>query len=197
MKKLLLIPLFFFLLFVDNVFAHTGLESSTPQNGDIVTENLEQITLTFKTKIEQGSTFELNNFLGETITVENMTIAENQLTGHLSKPLENGEYNVNWNIIGADGHQIDGKIPFTVNLPVTEESPAAQAPEQTQDDIDLQKEDNIEPETLAQEKEAENNQVVKAEDTKENKTTTYLIPTIIGILLLIVIISLFMMKRKK
>lgn len=50
------------------------------------------MTLTFETKIEQGSTFKLQNSNGETIPVENISLSENEIEGNFSNPLENGEY---------------------------------------------------------------------------------------------------------
>ena len=38
------------------------------------------------------------------------------------QPLENGDYKVEWKIIGADGHPIEGDFSFSVNVPVTEDS---------------------------------------------------------------------------
>ena len=35
-------------------------------------------------------------------------------------PLENGKYKVEWKIIGADGHPINGEFSFSVNMPDTE-----------------------------------------------------------------------------
>ncbi len=188
MKRLTLFSLVFFLLFSLKTFAHTGLETSSPQDGDIITEALEQITLTFETKIEQGSTFELNNSIGETIAVDKITLSENQLNGQLAKPLENGEYTIQWNIIGADGHPIDGILNFSVNLPMTEETPAEQEPESLEEEIEYR--------TQVEENETEENRIILAEETEENETS-YLVPTIIGILILIAIISLLMMRRKK
>ena len=66
-KKLFLFTFILFLAFANSALAHTGLESYTPQNGDIVNEELKQITLTFEGKVEQGSTFELQNSTGKSL----------------------------------------------------------------------------------------------------------------------------------
>ncbi len=186
MKRLALFSLIFFLLFSLITFAHTGLETSAPQDGDIITEELEQMTLTFETKIEQGSTLELTNSLGEAIAVDNITITDNQLKGQIAKPLENGEYKIHWNIIGADGHRIDGVLNFSVDLPLTEEAPAELEPESSEEEMEYR----------TQVEKTEENRIILAEEKEENETS-YLMPTIIGALVLIAIISLFMMRRKK
>ena len=110
MKKLIPFLFLFFLSFVHNAFAHTGLESSLPQNGETITEELKQVTLTFESKIEQGSTLEVQNSSGEAIPIDNISLSDNQMTGNLLDSLQNGDYQVNWNIIGADGHPIEGNF---------------------------------------------------------------------------------------
>ena len=86
LKKLFLITFIFFLVVANNALAHTGLESSSPQDGEIINEKLQQVSLTFETKIEQSSTFQLQNSNGKTIPVENVSISENQLIGKCFKP---------------------------------------------------------------------------------------------------------------
>lgn len=187
MKRLTIFTLVFFLLFSLNTLAHTGLESSSPQNGENITKELEQITLTFETKIEQGSTLEVKNALGENISVNNIILSDNQLIGDLSKPLENGDYTIHWNIIGADGHPIDGVISFSVNIPQTEE----QEEESPQEELEFQTQDE------EKDTDTETNQIIKAEEPEENSSSPYFIPAVIGGLILIAIISIFLLRRKK
>jgi copper resistance protein C len=179
MKKLFLFTFIFFLAFVNSALAHTGLESSSPQNGDVINEELLQITLTFEGKVEQGSTFELQNSTGESIPVENFSLTGNQIVGNFSNPLENGEYLVIWNIIGADGHPIEGEFSFSVDVPV------AEAPGKEQ--VKTQEETQPQPKVEAKDKQIQ-----------QNKMPSYIIPTIIGILIVIVVGSfLLILKRKK
>jgi copper resistance protein C len=187
-KRLFLFTFIFFLTFVNSALAHTGLESSSPQNGDIIKEELKQITLTFETKVEQGSTFQLQNSIGETIPVETISLSENQLVGNFSSPLENGEYRVNWNIIGADGHPIEGEFSFAVDLPVIEELAKER----------IETEEDTQPQPEAEEKEVDTVDEAKSEEVQQNKMPSYVIPVIIGVLIVIVVGSfLLMMKRKK
>ena len=142
MKKLFLFTFIIFLAFANSALAHTGLESSTPQNGDVINEELQQITLTFEGKVEQGSKFELQNSTGESIPIENIALSENQIAGNFSNPLENGEYLVIWNIIGADGHPIEGEFSFSVDVPVIE----APAKEQVKTQEETQPQPKVEKE---------------------------------------------------
>lgn len=188
MKKLSLFTFIFFLALVNSAFAHTGLESSSPKNGDIINEELKQITLTFETKIEQGSRFELLNSNDETIPVENISLSEKQMIGNFLNPLENGEYQVNWKIIGADGHPIEGNFSFSVNVPITE----APAEEQVQPLEETQPQLNVE------EKKEDTLNEAKNEESQQNKMPSYVIPTIIGVLIVIIVVGfLLIMKRKK
>ena len=183
-KKLFLFTFIFFLAFVNSALAHTGLESSSPQNGDVINEEFQQITLTFEGKVEQGSKFELQNSTGESIPIENIALSENEIIGNFSNPLENGEYLVNWKIIGADGHPIEGEFSFSVDVPVTE------AP------VKEQVETQVQPKV--KEKEVDTVNEAKDKQIQQSTMPSYVIPTIIGILMVIVVGSfLLILKRKK
>ncbi len=183
-KKLSLFTFILFFTFVSATLAHTGLESSNPQNGEVINEELKQITLTFEGTIEQGSTFTLLNANGETITVDNMTIMENILTGDLSTPLENGDYTVDWSIIGEDGHLIEESFTFSVDAPVAETT-----------------EENTETEvhTQTNTEDYEENTANQTETVAESdEETSFIFIIIIGVLILIMMVSfVFLLKRKK
>lgn len=190
MKRTLVFTLLFYLTFIQFANAHTGLKSSSPQNGEVIQQELNQITLTFETKVEQSSTFELQNSTGEPVIVENIAISENEMVGSLKNPLKNGEYIVHWNIVGADGHPIEGEFTFSVDMPVTEE------PTPSEDQIDSQEE--AQPQSNVEEKKTDTVNETETEEVQQNKLPAYVIPVIIGILVIIVVGSfLFMMKRKR
>ncbi len=48
MKKLVLITFAFMFVFTNNALAHTGLETSSPENGGVVTEEVREIALTYR-----------------------------------------------------------------------------------------------------------------------------------------------------
>ena len=187
-KKLFLFTFILFLAFINSALVHTGLESSTPQNGDVVNEELQQITLTFEGKVEQASKFELQNSTGKSIPVENTSISENQIVGNFANPLKNGEYLVNWKIIGADGHPIEGEFSFSVDVPVTE-APAEE---------EVETQEKAQPQPKVEEKEVDTVNELKDEQIQQSKMPPYVIPTIIGILMVIIVGSfLLILKRKK
>ena len=199
MKKIFLFSFILLFSFVGNAFAHTGLESSTPQDGQIITEELQEITLTFEGKIENSSTFTLQNSTGEEISAE-ISLAENQMFGKLSNPLENGKYQVHWSIIGADGHPIEGNVSFSVELPVT--GAPAEEPTETSTDDQVETQEEAQEGTIEQsnvdESEVDTTNEANKEEIEQNESSSNVMPIIIGILIVIVIGSfLFMMKRKK
>ncbi|MBM6617971.1 copper resistance CopC family protein [Bacillus suaedaesalsae] len=124
-KSFLLTALMLVTVFSIQVQAHTKLESSKPNNGEIVVGSLDTFLLTFATKIEQTSSFEVFKIDGSSVEITNIQIEENKMTGTVEEPLPSGEYKVTWNIIGADGHPINGEYVFAVvaeeGTPQTEE----------------------------------------------------------------------------
>lgn len=119
MKKIISLLTICFFLFGGNAFAHTGLESSNPSDGSTVTDPIEEITLTFLTKIEQTSSFKIQGPNNKEVPVKDIVVVDDIMTGTVDG-MENGEYTLTWNIIGADGHPIQGDLSFTVNLPINE-----------------------------------------------------------------------------
>lgn len=190
LKKFLIVSFIFLFTFVNNAFAHTHIESSSPQSGEVITEELNEIQLTFEGKIEQNSSFTLQTTAGESISIDHISATNNILTGTLSTPLENGEYVINWTIIGADGHVMEGEVPFKMDLPT------AQTNENTEDDaVDVEVTDaDLSIATSESESAAE----VDLAESEPVEKKSYLAPSLIGVLILIVIGSfIFIAKRKQ
>ncbi|WP_419394259.1 copper resistance CopC family protein [Cytobacillus praedii] len=103
-----------------SAFAHSHLGGSNPADGDVVSEPLNEIVLEFDGQIEQGSFIDVKTAKGKEIKLEDIIIGEGTLTGTVAEPLPNDEYQVNWSIISADGHPLEGEFSFTVNVPVSE-----------------------------------------------------------------------------
>lgn len=184
MKKILLATWMFVFATSTNAFAHTHLGSSTPEEGQVVTEQLSEITLNFEGKIEQSSSFELSNMEGQSISIEEITINEGIMTGTFANPLENGEYQVKWSIIGADGHLMEGEYSFTVNVP--DSNTASESSKETEQETTKKIEQNNLQATTEQ-----------VAETEGNEKTSPLIPVIIIVLLVVIIGSFLVMRRKK
>ncbi|MFC5591623.1 copper resistance protein CopC [Sporosarcina soli] len=115
MKRIISATLLLFFAFSSTVSAHTGLTNSSPAEGEEVVEDVYEIVLEFNTKIEKTSTVKVFNQNKEEIIVGNMQVSDNIMTGGFMSPLDNGTYTVEWKIIGADGHPIQGTYSFIVN----------------------------------------------------------------------------------
>lgn len=117
MKKTYVLSLLLYLVvftFVPSALAHSGLESSVPQDGEVITENIFTFSLTFNTTIEDTSTFKITKESGKEISLAEHIVKEKEMIGTLSSPLEDGTYIVTWKIIGEDGHPIENSYSFSV-----------------------------------------------------------------------------------
>ena len=97
-----------------SAFAHSHVSGTNPADGEVVTEPLQEITIEFDGGIEQGSFIDVTTTSGEEIDVQDIIIGDGVLTGTLAEPLQNDVYQVNWSIISADGHPLEGEFTFTV-----------------------------------------------------------------------------------
>ncbi|GGG14369.1 copper resistance CopC family protein [Paenibacillus abyssi] len=110
----LAIVMFLIFLFPNTAWAHTGLQSSSPANAEVVTSEVDRIELTFNTKIEPLSGITVQDGNGEEIQLKKIETGKNSIVGLTEAPLQNGTYTVNWRIIGEDGHAINGTYSFIV-----------------------------------------------------------------------------------
>lgn len=165
------------LLFSTTVSAHSTIENSSPSDGETVQDQISEVSMQFNTSIDPMSTFTLIDGNGNEVPAET-SVSEKVLSGTVASPLNNGEYTVEWNIIGADGHPITGAYSFTVDVP------EAEGTEDTNTVSD--KED---------ETEAVNPAAADTESTEKDSSTNFLL---IGILVLaaILLITLFTLGRK-
>ncbi|MGE6719362.1 copper resistance CopC family protein [Peribacillus frigoritolerans] len=156
--------------------AHTELSSSSPKEGEMVTEELDEIVLDFAGAIEELSTMKLMKD-GEEVSLSQVQVQDKKMVGTPSAPLENGSYIIDWTIAGEDGHPISGKVSFSVQIEdMHEEKEAAQS-----------KAANI-----------ENEQQDKGEVEKENQTSSNPVTTIITVLLFVILgLGLVLLFRKK
>jgi len=114
LKKIVLSAILLFLVFVPSVFAHSGLSSSVPKDGEIIQEEVEQVTLTFNTSIESTSTLKVTDKMGNKVSLAEISVNNKEMMGTLESPLTTGTYQVDWKIIGQDGHPIEGEYSFTI-----------------------------------------------------------------------------------
>lgn len=175
MRKLFLFLLGLLFLFSSSVSAHTGLESSSPADGDTIEEPIQDLSLTFETPIEQESSFTLKNESGD-VPLQNVQVKDNVLSGSADEPLVNGSYTVDWRIIGEDGHLMEGTYGFIV------------AAEQA---------DVPEPEGTEQETKTDQTAEQPAADVQQEETgSSSAMPIIIGIIVTAALLTVILLMRK-
>jgi methionine-rich copper-binding protein CopC len=156
--------------------AHTELTSSNPKEGQMVTEELDEIVLDFAGSIEELSTMKLMKD-GEEVSLSQVQVQDKKMVGSPSAPLENGSYIIDWTIAGEDGHPISGKVSFTVQIKQMQEEKEEAQPKAAN---------------------KENEQQDKGEVQKENQTSSNSVTTIITVILLVVLcLGVALMFRKK
>ncbi|GIN63370.1 hypothetical protein J27TS8_33630 [Robertmurraya siralis] len=168
----------------NNAFAHSHLESSNPADGAVVTEALNEIVLDFDGGIEQGSFLEVTTTDGQAVELQDTLIDEDKLTAVAAETLANGEYQVTWSVISADGHSLDGEFSFTVD-----------APEMVEEDQEEVTEEDNGTETSEQSVDNEELDSTKTSDEKESSSLT-----IVFVVLAIVLVAgglIYFTKRKK
>jgi copper resistance protein C len=195
LNKIALLSTLLFFIFGANVFAHSHLEDSTPKNGEILTESPKAITLTFETAIEPTSTFTLMDEKNVSIPLSTVSISDNQLIANVEDSLINGAYTIHWKIIGEDGHPLEGDIPFTVQLPEN-----AALLEQTESELPAADVTTAEitsaavTETVLKDQAAE---VKEAAALDEPKLMNYVLPAIIGLIIVFGFGSYWIVFRRK
>jgi copper resistance protein C len=194
LNKIALLSILFFFIFGANVFAHSHLENSTPKDGEIVTETLPEITLTFETAIEPTSSFTLLNDKNASIPLSTLSIDGNQLTANVEDNLINGGYTIHWKIIGEDGHPLEGDIPFTVLLPENSVPPEQIETESPATDVTtVETPSDADTKTILKDQAME----VKEAALDEPKFMNYVLPAIIGLIIVLGFGSYWLIFRRK
>ncbi len=96
-------------------FAHTGLSASTPADGAILHQGPDNIHLNF-TEAVRLVRVTLHNDSGSEIDLEFNPVAAAQSDFSVEFPaLQADSYILQWTILGADSHRVEGEISFTVD----------------------------------------------------------------------------------
>ena len=96
-------------------FAHASLVRANPVR-DATVAPLQRVQLTFSAPIEtRFSTVQVVSASGQEVVGESAVGSDNRtLTATLARPLAAGAYRVEWRIVSADGHRMQGDYGFTV-----------------------------------------------------------------------------------
>lgn len=165
-----------------SAFAHSHLGGSNPADGDVVTEPLNEIVIEFDGQIEQGSFIDVTTTEGQDVELQEINIGEGTLTGTVADPLPNDEYQVNWSIISADGHPLEGEFSFTVN---------ASVPKSVEEVTEESSETTESAEQLSEDQEA------AASEDEVKKESSSMTVILIVLLVVIVIGGFFLLTKRK
>jgi methionine-rich copper-binding protein CopC len=109
--------------------AHSGLESSNPADGSVVTEAPATITLTFNEGLlADANSVSINAADGTNVVSAN--VQPNGRSVELPWPadLPAGDYQAAFRVVSADGHPVTGAISFTYAPAETASAPSASSP---------------------------------------------------------------------
>lgn len=167
--------------------AHTQLSASSPQQGQVITEDFNEVSLTFEGTIEKLSTMGLLKDDKE-IPLNQIQIQGAKMVGTLKAPLENGTYRLQWKIAGHDGHPVTGEIQFQVNKNQGNQEPNTPTVNNSDNKENL-------PTITAQQNNKEKAEIITKEEPK--KSSSKVIITIFIGLLLILVMGFFLLLRRK
>ena len=112
----LIIILFTTFILTANVYAHTGLESSVPIDNAMLMESPKAIELNFTEEVHLTKFEVTSKMSGNPVEVDftpSVTASSNFSLPVPALPM--GSYQVNWALLGGDGHQIEGFFGFMVH----------------------------------------------------------------------------------
>jgi|SRR5690606_4099856 len=186
MRKVAILLILFISLVPFTVMAHTTLTESNPSEGEVLSTQPENIELEFGTVIEEGSSMTLS---GPEASIElgEITVSDNIMTGEVTNELPNGQYIIDWKIIGEDGHPIEGQILFGVDVEAPQEE-VAEEPAEEEPAIEEESDETAENET------AEAAETAQSEEENSNVWVTVLI---VAAIILVAAGMVKLMKNKR
>lgn len=175
--------------------AHSTLEASTPAEGAVITEPLEQIALDFSANIEQGSTMALS-VDGTAVDFSEVAVMDDQLIGTPAEELEDGSYVVDYEVLSEDGHPIEGSLAFELQAgeeeAVSEEADEAAAAEEEPAADEAEAEESEQTEASDMEQASSGEPEAPSEDAGSSLTLI-----IAGIAIILLIGAVVLMRRKR
>lgn len=98
--------------------AHAQLIGSTPAADEVLDAAPSEVELEFnEALIETGSTLLVIDSEGENRAVGDAVLDGRFVRAEVPSDLPDGSYEIRWRVVSADGHPINGRIPFSVGAP--------------------------------------------------------------------------------
>ncbi|WP_159457807.1 copper resistance CopC family protein [Virgibacillus dakarensis] len=182
-------------LIPDNIAnAHSVLEKAIPENEEQLQGTINSIKLTFNTKIENGSTLSVTSDKGEKIEPASVKITNDVLDATFKDPLEPGTYQVNWKIVGADGHPIENQYSFSI---VAAEGNTEQTDDGQNSTVEENKSKNDGETTAKRNNQNKKQQQNSAEQENEQPSLTSWVIIVLIIVGIVLLAWMMFSKRKK
>lgn len=191
-----------FVLMPVQAFAHSKLTESVPAESETLSESPARISLKYNTSISSVSTFTLINESGEEQQVENLSVNDNELSGEVTATLANGNYTIEWNIIGADGHAIKGTTAFTVQAAEPEATDIPSGTDQDTDAVEPTTEPDAEPtpeptpQATAETSTDTDSAAVTGDASSDSDKSATVWPYVVIGLIIVAVVAFAMRKRK-
>ncbi|MFJ6412960.1 MULTISPECIES: copper resistance CopC family protein [Terribacillus] len=126
MKKPMLVLLALFLYMLPQaVSAHAVLTASNPGQGDTVTESMDAFTLTFNSDVEDAVETKVT-VDGQALATDSAAVDGTTVTVPLAQEMIDGDYELSYKVISADGHEVGNTVSFTAEGLTSEESDSEQ-----------------------------------------------------------------------
>lgn len=98
--------------------AHDSLTGSTPSAGSTLTAAPERVKLTFTDEVKKiGLTVLVKDPSGASVTDGEPTIDGTAVLQPVAALTVSGEYTVAYRVVSSDGHPINGRFTFTLDVP--------------------------------------------------------------------------------
>jgi methionine-rich copper-binding protein CopC len=95
--------------------AHPELVETTPRDGGTVVSSPSEVRLAFTEPFEPRlSGAEITDVSGNRVNAARLRVEGRQAIIPLRDTLSPGRYRVNWHVVGADTHRVQGTITFEV-----------------------------------------------------------------------------------
>lgn len=109
--------LYLLVLLNGSVFAHTALKESVPAEGSVLTASPEHLGLSFTEEVRLLKLDVLSVSPSAQKKVEIGFAPESTAKGEYSYQLPrlaSGDYRVDWSVLGADSHAVQGSFSFSI-----------------------------------------------------------------------------------
>ena len=116
--SLLLLFMYLFTLFPQDTSAHAYIIKTSPAENEILTSPPKNISIQFSESIQSGfHSIVVMNSSGKQVPLKNDRInAQNHsiLEAEIKEDMPNDTYSIQWKAVSADGHPVQGVIPFSI-----------------------------------------------------------------------------------